>query len=244
MDTTAGWLHGVDTLPRSAIHEMPRLDVYSSQETRMRRGGVRSGIRELRPSDVEVVDGLRVTTMHRTALDVGRLLWRYDAIGALDGFLRAGVSQADLLDDLDRFKGYRGVRQLRALVPLATPLAESTPESALRLIWIESDLPTPVPQWWVNDDDGCPIYRIDLADPVHRYGAEYFGMAFHDDTTAHADTQRLAWLDSRRGWEMDVFRKDDVYSSEAAPHGVLRAGWERARARSSYASPSVIDLSR
>ena len=33
VDRTAAWLHGVDALPRSAIHEMPSLDVFSRQSS-------------------------------------------------------------------------------------------------------------------------------------------------------------------------------------------------------------------
>ena len=57
------------------------------------------------PVDIEVIDGLRVTTKLRTACDVGRLVWRYDAIGALDGLVRAGVAQDELLGAVARFTG-------------------------------------------------------------------------------------------------------------------------------------------
>lgn len=243
VDTTAAWLHGVDALPRSAIHEMPALDVFSTAASRMRRGGVRSGVRELHTADVEVVDGLLVTTMLRTALDLGRSLWRYDAIGALDGFLRAGVPHERVLAEVDRFKGHRGVRQLRMLAPLATPLAESNPESALRLHWIEAELPGAEPQVWVHDDDGSARYRIDVGDPDVRYGAEYFGAEFHGEDAEVADLQRLQWLDQHRDWVIDVFRKDDVYGRGAEPGAVLRAGWSRAKARAGLRrAPVYVDL--
>ena len=113
-DRTAGWVHEVDTLPRSAIHRMPELDVVSSAGSRVRRPGIDSGIREFIPSDLMVIDGLRVTTKLRTACDLGRLLWRFDALAAIDGFLRAGLDHDELLTELDRFKGFRGIVQLRA----------------------------------------------------------------------------------------------------------------------------------
>lgn len=245
VDTTAAWLHGVDALPRSAIHEMPLLDVFSAAASRMRRGGVRSGVRDLRTADVEVVDGLLVTTMLRTALDLGRSLWRYDALGALDGFLRAGVSHEHLLADVECFKGHRGVRQLRELAPLATPLAESSPESALRLRWIEAGLADPQPQVWVHDDDGSARYRIDVGDPDTRYGAEYFGAEFHGADAEQADGERLRWLDRQGDWVIDVFKKDDLYARGAEPGAVLRAGWARASARAKLRrAPVHIDLSR
>lgn len=243
VDATASWVHGVDALPRSAIHEMPTLDVYSLEGHRIRRSGVRSGSRGLLSRDVEVIDGLQVTTKHRTCLDLGRFLWRYDALGAIDGFLRAGVCPSMLQADLDRFKGFRGVRQLRELLPLATPLAESNPESALRLFWIESGIGDPQPQVWVDDDAGTPRYRIDIGDPEVGYGVEYFGEEFHDVSAEAADNARLSWLDER-GWEMDVFRKEDVYAWDAAPIGRLRAGWKKAQERTRACQRVVIDLAR
>lgn len=244
VDTTAAWLHGVDALPRSAIHEMPMLDVFSTAHSRMRRAGLRSGLRTLEADDIEVVGGLRVTTHVRTALDLGRSLWRYDALGALDGFLRAGVDRSALMAQLDRFKGQRGIRQLRELLPLASPLAESNPESALRLHWIEADLPEPQPQVWEYDDDGTPRYRVDVGDPEVRYAAEYFGEAFHGDDCAEADDVRLHWLDEQRGWEIDVFRKDDIYGRTAEPQATLRAGWARGHHRAAKRAVTHIDLSR
>ena len=171
VDRTACWLHVVDALPRRAAYEMPPLEVYSTAASRTRRDGVASGIRELRPVDIEVIDGLRVTTKLRTACDVGRLVWRYDAIGALDGLVRAGLSRDELVDAVARFTGHRGVRQLRQLVPIIDPLAESMPESALRFHWHESDLPWPECQIWVHDDDGRPVFRIDIGHREVRYGA-------------------------------------------------------------------------
>lgn len=242
VDRTACWLHAVDALPRKAAYEMPPLEVYSTAGSRTRREGVASGIRDLRPADIEVIDGLRVTTKLRTACDVGRLVWRYDAIGALDGLVRAGLSKHELLAAVDRFKGQRGVLQLRCLVPIIDPLAESMPESALRLHWHEADLPWPEPQIWVHDDDGRPVFRIDVGHREVRYGAEYFGLEFHGDDEKEADEARLAWLE-RRGWTMDGFGKDQVYGMEPHPADTLRAGFVRARAAIAL-HPTYIDLSR
>lgn len=243
VDRTACWLHVVDALPRRAAYEMPPLEVYSTAASRTRRDGVSSGIRDLRPSDIEMIDGLRVTTKLRTACDVGRLVWRYDALGALDGLVRAGLSQTELVDAVPRFKGYRGVLQLRRLVPIVDPLAESMPESALRLHWHEADLPWPESQIWVCDDDGRPVFRIDLGHREVRYGAEYFGAEFHDDEEAKHDDDRLSWLE-RRAWVMDVFRKAEVYGMAPHPGDSLREGFARARATLGTRTITYVDLSR
>ena len=244
VDRTACWLHRVDALPRSAIYEMPPLDVFSRSESRMRRGGIASGIRDLLARDIEEIDGLLASTTLRTACDVGRRLWRYDAIGALDGLLRAGVNRDELLGEVDRFKGFRGVLQLRELAPLADRRAESPPEGALRLHWIEADLPPPEPQIWVYGDDGAPRYRIDVGHRETRYGAEYFGEEFHDDEHREVDEGRLDWLRQQRAWVMDIFDKDAVYGRVPDPHVTLQAGFAEARAHLGLRATSYIDLGR
>ena len=88
-DRTAAWLHGVDILPRSALTTAPPLNVVHMTDTRMRRPQTDGRRRGLIPTDVTVVLGVPVTTQLRTALDLGRLLWRFDALAAIDGFLRS-----------------------------------------------------------------------------------------------------------------------------------------------------------
>lgn len=245
VDRTAAWVHGVEALPRSAIHEMPSLDLFSSAGSRVRRAGISSGVRGLLARDVEEVDGVRLTTPLRTACDLGRLLWRYDALGAIDGFLRSGLDQARLVAEADRFKGYRGVVQLRHLAPLGDLGAESQPESALRLHWHESGIPVPPrTQIWVHDDWDVPKFRIDVGSPEVRYGAEYFGEEFHGAEESEHDDDRIEWLTTRRAWEMDVFTKVDVYGPELSAGARLHRGFVRARATYGTRSVGVIDLAR
>lgn len=242
VDRLAAWVHGVDALPRSAIHEMPSLDVFSRAGSRMRRDTLRSGVRDLTARDVCVIDGLQVTSPLRTACDLGRLLWRYDALGAIDGFLRLGVDRDELLREVDRFKGFRGVVQLRGLVPLGDDGAESQPESALRLHWHEAGLPWPETQIWVDDGD-VPRFRIDLGHEAVRYGVEYFGEEWHDEEQREHDDTRIRWLEDDRGWVMDVFRKHHVYGQELLALQ-LRQGFERARRQLGLRRTTYIDLGR
>ena len=224
-DRTAAWLHGVDILPRSALSTMPPISVFQRPGTRSRRDGVASGERMLLPRDVVEVDGLAVTSPLRTALDLGRLLWRFDALAALDQFLRLGVDPGELLAEVERFKGYRGIVQLRFLAPLADPRAESLAESALRLHWYDAGLPKPEPQWWVYDEYGTALFRLDLALPEVLFAAEYDGTEFHtsDRDRAH-DHERRGWLADCRGWLIEVFVNDDIYRLHADPARRLQAG--------------------
>lgn len=244
VDRTAAWAHGVSILPRSARYEMPFLDVFSTDGSRMRRAGVRSGVRDLSAADIEDHDGLRITTSLRTACDLGRGLWRFDALAALDGFLRRGLDPDALAAEVERFKGHRGVVQLRTLVPLADGRAESPGESALRLHWYDGGLPRPELQIWVYDDAGVAVFRLDIGLEELIYSAEYDGEEFHGDDAEEHDTARRDWLGDQRGWLIEVFRKEDVYAPHADPVPRLQAGFRRARARLGTRSVTYIDLAR
>lgn len=225
-DRTAAWLHEVDVLPRRAVHEPVPLDVFSASGSRVRRPGVASGIREFSDRDLTQINGVLLTSGLRTASDLGRLLSRYDAIGALDAFLRWGVPRHELEWGVHRFKGYRGVVQLRELVAFADSRAESMPESALRLHAADADLPPLTPQVWVGGR-----YCVDLGLPELRYAAEYHGVAFHTGREREEkDASRRAWLTDER-WTVDEFWKVDVYGPHANPAAVMRAGLQRARAQ-------------
>lgn len=204
-DRTAAWFHGAqinaagDYLPSVSVFQLP-------EHTRVRTPVTTGGTRTLEAGDIESIEGLRVTTPLRTALDLGRLLKRDDALAALDGLLRLRrFSQDDLRAEVPRFRGYRGVVQLRCLIPISDARSESPRESVLRLRWLDARLPAPHPQYVVQDDNGFPIYRLDLADPVARYAAEYDGEEYHFTPEQRArDNRRRAWL-RRRGWVVDVF---------------------------------------
>ncbi len=211
-DLSAAWLHGARVNP--AGDYLPRISVFQLPEnTRVRTRATAGGERTLEPKDIERINGLRVTTPLRTALDLGRLLKRDQALAALDGLFRLRrFTRSDLRSELPRFRGYRGVVQLRCLVPVCDPRAESPQESVLRLRWLDARLPDPCPQYVVVDDNGFPVYRLDLADPSVRYAAEYDGQDHHFTPEQRTkDDRRRAWL-RRRGWVIDVFDRDGLAS--------------------------------
>ena len=90
-DRTAAWLWGADmALPPGSHLTVPPVSVFAPRNRRLRNGVVASGQRDLIDRDVAELDGLLVTSMIRTACDVGRLLPRYQAIGVMDALARVG----------------------------------------------------------------------------------------------------------------------------------------------------------
>ena len=133
---------------------------------------------------------------------------RRDALAALDGFMRLhGITRREMEAELPRYFRRRGVVQLRQLVPLADPRAESPGESWTRLSIVDAGLPAPEPQHWVNER-GRPIFRVDLAYPRSRVVVEYDGREFHDSPERREhDRKRREWLKAR-GWKVIVVDKD------------------------------------
>lgn len=224
-DRTAGWLHGAPRILAPGDHlETPKVSIYLPQTgRRLRNTLVVSGSRGFRPGDIDIIDGVLVTSPLRTACDLARLLHRDQALAALDAMLRTGTfSQGRLLAEVSRFKGFRGVRQLRELAPLADGRAQSPGESILRLRWLDSpDLAPPELQFPVGP------WFLDLALPDLLYGAEYDGEEFHGPEREEADRLRREAMKGM-GWTIDVFRKDNIHGREQDAEAILRAGVQQA----------------
>jgi len=218
-DRTAAMLHGVDVHTPEEHEVLPPVECSARRgHTRTRRPGVSGGSRDLLDRDLVQVGGIWVTTPLRTALDLGCNLRRRDAYAALNEFARHHAVTADvLLREMRRFRGRRGVRQLRALIPLVEPLVESPRESWVYLEMLDAGLPAPQPQVWV-ERGGVPAYRLDFAYLRHRICIEYDGADAHSDPAQQAhDEARRSWL-RENGWVVIVVRVGDFT-------GVRRDRW-------------------
>jgi hypothetical protein len=143
-----------------------------------------------------------------------------------------------MLSEIERFRGHRGVRQLRWIAPLGDRRAQSPGESALRLHWYDAGLPKPEPQFTILDDRGVGIYQLDVPLPGIRYAAEYDGEEFHtkEDDVAH-DEERRGWIRRERHWTIDAFRKEAVYGRRTDITEKLQAGYLSAKKSVSIWSP-------
>lgn len=225
-DHTAAWLHAGDRALVPGDHRLvPELSCFRPTDSgRLRRDEVRSGERLVEPGDVVSLGGLDVTTPLRTALDIGRLARNDDVrLHGMDTMLSLGEFVLDdLLGEIVRFKGHRGVVGLRALAPLADGGAASFGESALRLRWHRAGLPRPVTQLEVPGPHGSS-YFLDIGLGDVMLGCEYDGEDFHSspDQVAHDRARRL-WI-RRQGWALEEFRREHVFGRQQAIEAHLRA---------------------
>lgn len=225
-DRTAAWIHGVDTLTYAEQDIPPPIDVCALRgHEPSERDGVAARSRDLAPHDFMTLHGLRVTTPRRTALDLGCLLRRREAMAALDAFARLhGLTRDELALEARRYRRRRGVIQLRELVALVDARAESARESWTRLAIHDAGIIAPEPQVWI-EIDGVPTYRLDLAYRRARVTVEYDGWDAHERTPeqkAH-DRKRRRWLRAN-GWTIIVIRRGD-FTGDALDRwlGELRA---------------------
>jgi len=208
-DRTAAWLHGVDVFERRPGGVPPIEVCVLRGSSPSERPEIRARTRDLATEDVERAGGVLVTTPLRTALDLGCILRRRDALAALDQFRRLyGISDQRLAQSAARYYRRRGVVQLRRLIPLSDPRAESPRETWTRLAIVDAGIPAPVPQFEI-ELDGAVIFRLDHAYPDHRVAVEYDGEDFHhtDEQLEH-DARRRAWLRDQ-GWRVIVLRNGD-----------------------------------
>ena len=231
-DRTAAWLHGAPLVLAPGDHQVvPRASMFRPPGYRLRNSLSSSGERTLAADDVVVLEGIKVTSPIRTACDLGRLLHRDQALAALDAMMRLeAFDRAELVELTGRFRGYRGVRQLRELVPLADGRSQSPGESILRLRWIDCpELPEPTPQLKVTGPTG-PFF-LDLAVPELCYAAEYDGEQWHGPEQREHDTLRREWVRTRLGYEVDVFKAANIHGPLQDADLLLRRGIARSRRR-------------
>ncbi len=232
-DESAGWLCGAAMILRPGAHlEPPPLTIFAqagADHDRLRNGLVTSGTRFLLPRDITQVHGVLTTTPLRTALDLGRLRHRDRAIAALDQLLRLGIfTLEELLEEIPRFRGMRGVRQLRVLAPIADGRSESPGESALRLRFHDGGLPIPEPQQNIYDNHGRFIGRADLLVVDLLFVAEYDGEEWHDEDQAPHDTARLKAMEDANH-TVRVFTRANVFGQHQDAIELLGAGIHDAR---------------
>jgi hypothetical protein len=235
-DRSAGWLHGAEMILAPGDHlAVPPVSVFVNRRgSRLRNDITASGQRFLRREDVTEVFGLNVTTPLRTACDLGRLLGRDGAFAALDTMLGLNIfDKEELWAATDRFRGMRGVRQLRAFAPLADPRSESPAESITRLRWHDSGvLPRPELQIEVER----PVhwsYRIDLGVEELRFGVEYDGEEWHRRTPERRarDRRRRTWLRDERDWIIEPVTKENVFGHDRDIESIIHNGIREARRR-------------
>ncbi|MGC2655966.1 MAG: hypothetical protein WA317_20770 [Mycobacterium sp.] len=191
-------------LAAAALHGSAWIDDDESVELIWRNPNPPVGIvaRNQRVDGDEVtrVAGLPVTTVARTAYDLGRHLPRTQAMARLDALMHATpFSVEDVLLLAKRYRGARGLRRLRAALPLVDGGAASPKETWLRLVLIDAGLPIPATQIPVVEGY-WPVAFLDLGWEQFKVAAEYDGDHHRTDRRQYAKDQRRLRKLEQLGW--------------------------------------------
>ncbi|MGV7257163.1 hypothetical protein PJI20_22630 [Mycobacterium kansasii] len=181
----------------------------------------------LADDEITRVAGLPVTTLARTAYDLGRHLPRGQAVARLDALMRATpFSTEDVLLLATRYPGARGVRRLRAAVPLVDAGAASPRETWLRLLLIDAGFPTPSTQIPVQKDWRL-IAMLDMGWEKYQVAAEYDGDQHRTDRRRYAHDQRRLRTLAQLGWLVIRVIAEDRSEEVIARvrHALLARGW-------------------
>jgi predicted transcriptional regulator of viral defense system len=162
--------------------------------------GVRRTIASAAGATGVVVDGIPVTSLARTALDMARTESFARAIAILDRALCYDslhfVIHVDLFDELERAGYARRGAHLERAVSFATPLSGSPYESLTRAVIHELGYEAPVLQHEFSDDEG--VIRPDFLWPGIA-AAEFDGrVKYTDPEYSGGDPAGVVWREKKR----------------------------------------------
>jgi hypothetical protein len=131
---------------------------------------------ELVPEEIRLVNGIPVTSVARTVIDLARTVSFESSVVVADAALAQGlVTIGELAVALDRASGWPGVPRARRVVAFADGRSESVGESRSRVAVHRAGLPTPVLQWAICDPGGRYIGRADFGWPDFGLVGEFDG---------------------------------------------------------------------
>lgn len=170
-----------------------------------------------KPPDTTIIDGLRVTSLERTAADVMRTLRFGPSLALADAVLRLGGSRAKLLAEVE---SGRGCRHCTEAVLRADPRSESPYESWARAIMLQNQVPLPLLQVEFVDALGF-AGRTDFYWPQYHLCGEYDGETKYnellDPGLTREDAIAAALARQRRiealGNRFIRFGKDEIHDS-------------------------------
>jgi hypothetical protein len=192
------------------------VEVVSPHRLRVQRDRVVAHeSRNLRDVDRTEVDGIRVTTVPRTLLDLGAVCSEAVLEMAVDRALRRELTTLDALQEVVTAlakRGRRGAGVLRRIVAARDPRqapTESEMETMLRRVLRSHGLPDPVPQFVIREGNRF-VARVDFAYPEQRIAIEYDSVEHHTGTAAHIrDSARRLEIEGLR-WHVIVATLQDV----------------------------------
>jgi hypothetical protein len=181
------------------------------------------------PDDVTTIDGIRVTSIARTVVDVAATNTFVEGVTVMDAALRRTshplvglpltiITKDDLFDELERIPLRHGRAKARRAIEFADPLADRPGESISRVSMSIAGLPAPRLQVRLQGASGR-WYTVDFWWPQFNHIGEFDGrFKYSDPEFLRGRTPHQALLDEKA-------REDDL---RASGRGMSRWMWETA----------------
>lgn len=223
--TAAALLWGMELVETPCL----RTVTVARDRSRAARDGARVSRADLPAADVVARDGVRVTSVVRTVLDLARSLPLEQAVAAADSALRrALVTVAELQAALRVLPAGRGRERVARVVGLVDARCGSVLESLFRVLIARHGLPAPVAQVVVRTRSGARVGRVDFAWPDLRLVVETDGFAFHADRERYRSDRRRGNALVLAGWRVLRFSWEDVVQHPAYVVASVRGLLEQA----------------
>jgi hypothetical protein len=164
--------------------------------------GVQTWEERIDDDEIGFVDGIRLTTPARTALDLARRLPLGVAVAAVDALAQATeLKMVDVELLVDRYSGRRGMTTARAALALVDGGAQSPKETWLRLLLGRAGFPVVQTQIPVRNEYGWVEAYLDMGWEDIKVAVEYDGDQHRSDRGQYVkDISRLEMLEQRYGW--------------------------------------------
>ncbi|MGW0157750.1 hypothetical protein ACWDUN_00355 [Mycobacterium sp. NPDC003323] len=182
----------------------------------------------LAPDEIMVDNCVRLTTPARTAFDLARFQPRGTALARLDALQYAyAFRPQDVLALADRYRGARGITQVRELLPLVDGGAASPQETRLRLLFLDAGFPKPTTQIAVYDGRRL-LRKLDMGWEQWKVAVEYDGGQHQTDRFQYLKDLRVLPLVERRGWNPLRAVKEDSDGEllVSAYRALISRGWD------------------
>jgi hypothetical protein len=230
----------VSHVSAAALHGLPLWDVRIDRVHILRpppasgtgSSRLRLHVARLPGDDVTAIEGLPVTTVTRTVVDVARTCSLESAVVVADCALRTGGTTRDRLSDCLRAMGaVPGARQAARVLDFADGLSESVGESRSRVLMHRLRLPAPDLQVRVLRRDRSVIGRCDFGWEEFRTLGEFDGRIKYGRLLQPGRTAGDVVFDEKRRedelrdhrWEVARWTWDDLARPTVVEHRLLRA---------------------
>lgn len=161
--------------------------------------GIRVRNERIEADEITEIDGLPVTRLERTALDLARHAPRDSAVVHLDALARAtGLTASEVEPLLNRYRGSRAIWHAIEAVSLMDGGSSSPRETLTRLALSDAGFPAPKTDFTVTDGGGST--RVAMG-----YDAPMVGVVFGEDSSG---------MQEKAGWRL-------IAAADATPPAIM-----------------------